>query len=129
MKELDEALAEVERLRAENERLEALVYRLRTSERRARQSSLSPCEQVTLKHWARLDKIHETWVYKLKQKEGFPGPCATFGAGSSPLYDLDVLRTWKRDYDEKLEAHRALMLEKRLEDSRWFRETYVTECS
>jgi hypothetical protein len=129
MKELDEALAEIERLQAENERLEALVYRLRTSERRARQSSLSPCEQVTLKHWANLDKIRPTMAYRFRNREGFPQPCATFGAGSSPLYDLDALRTWKRDYDEKQEAHRALMLEKRLEDSRWMRETYVTECS
>jgi cell division septum initiation protein DivIVA len=103
---LDDTITENERLRGEVQRLEAEVYRSRTSERMARISSMAPCEQVTLSNWCRIDKITDrlprTWQ---KNYQDFPTNVAHFGKRGI-LYDLAELRTWREKMLKEKEAKR-----------------------
>ena len=102
----DEVILDNARLRGEVERLEAEVYRARTSERMARISSQSPVEQVTLSNWCRIDKITDRSPRDWQRKyDDFPSPVAHFGKRGI-LYDLAELRTWREKMLKEKEAKR-----------------------
>lgn len=104
---LDDTLIDNTRLRGEVERLEAEVYRARTSERMARISSLAPMEQVTFPQWCRIDKIADRSPRDWQKKfADFPKPVAHFGRAGI-LYDLAELRSWHAKMVKEKEARRV----------------------
>jgi hypothetical protein len=124
---LDEARDEAAGLRVKVEELEIECDRLRTSERMLRLSSITPCEQVHLKTWSRIDKISAPLPYKWRDNEDdFPEPIAELPRNIK-LYDLDELRSWKKARDEALEVHRAKMLQLKREDTAFMNEFYCFE--
>lgn len=126
---LDDTMTENEKLRSEVERLETELYRRRASERAARQSSLNPCEQVTLYTWGVIDKLKEMSVRDFRTKnDDFPAPIATMLAKKAAIYDLAELRAWKKQYDAGRAAHKAKMKQQRHLDYEFSQEFFGDEC-